>query len=161
MRSTRVQAIPFCPGFPQCFLFGEDIFLSLLLQATKLLPEYNQTLPDEKEFQNNREIQFKWAQGILTGFTLAWVQTLTILLGASHHPISRSCPCKSLIPLWGKSWDCLEFQVMFFVLLWRLLLTFYLYQENLNLSYLDPLENELLEKMGVWNQFRGTQFWHF
>lgn len=26
---------------------------------------------------------------------------------------------------------------------------FYLYLENLNLSYLDPLEKELLEKMGV------------
>lgn len=57
MRRTGVQAIPFCPGFSQCS-FGEDIFLSLLLQATKLLPEYNQALPNEKEFQDNREIQF-------------------------------------------------------------------------------------------------------
>lgn len=34
---------------------------------------------------------------------------------------------------------------MFFVLPWRLLLNLYL--ENLKLSYLDPLENELLERM--------------
>ena len=38
---------------------------------------------------------------------------------------------------------------------------FYLYLENLNLSSLDPSENELFERMEFEASFGETQFWHF
>lgn len=64
----RSEETAFCPAFSfsHFFSLGENICLSLPLQGTKLLSEYNQTLPDDEEFQGNTEIQ-----GILTSLTVA------------------------------------------------------------------------------------------